>query len=232
MYKLIILGIFIPILTLTAPNVYAVTPADRYNNGFSHGEQQAATDFQNHSPFNLACGKHHTGYYCAGWFKGYTTKWNNLVQTNSHTIPPLPITSGVKANISSIPSSNNTATISIHTVNTIQGSNSSILIQKAPIIRKVIASNINNAILMAGGSVKGNISVGVNTKVINQLANRVSTTQGIDFTKALAATELVNAMNAIKTNGNTTVVVDNQATCTDISPPTNATCAFTITIHS
>ncbi len=231
MHKLIILGIFIPILTLTAPNVYAVTPSDRYNNGFSHGEQQAAIDFQNHSPFNLACGKHHTSYYCAGWFKGYTTKWNNLVQTNSHTILP-PITSSVKANISSIPSSNSTATISIHTVNTIQGSNNSILIQEEPIIRKVITSNINNAILMAEGSVKDNISVSVNTKVINQLANRVSTTQGIDFTRELVATELVDAINAIKPNGNTAIVVDNQAICTGIFPPTNATCAFTITIHS
>lgn len=56
---------------------------------------------------------------------------------------------------------------------------------------------------MAKGSVKDNISVSVNTKIINQLANRVSTTQGIDFTKALVATELVNAINTIKTNGNT-----------------------------
>jgi CheY-specific phosphatase CheX len=227
-YKLITLGIFIPILILTASNAHAVTSADRYNNGFSHGEQQAATDFQNHSPFRLACGKH-TSYYCAGWFKGYTTKWNSLVRTNPHTIPPPPITSSVKANISSMPASNSTATISIHTVNTIQGSNNTILIQEEPLIRKVIASNIN-AILMAEGSVKGNISVSVNTKVINQLANRVSTTQGIDYTKELVATELVDAINAIKTNGNTTLVVDNQAIC--ISPPTKAACAFTITIHS
>jgi hypothetical protein len=223
MRKLIALGIFILIMMLTAPNAYAISI------GFSRGEQQAATDFQNHSPFNQACGKH-SSYYCAGWVKGYTTKWNSLVQTNPHTIPP-PITSSVKANISSIPASNRTATISIHTVNAIQGSNSSILIQEEPIIRKVIASNINNAVLMAEGSVRGNISVSVNTKIINQLADRVSTTQGIDFTKALVATELVNALNTIKANGNTTVVVDNQATCTSIISP-NAACAFTITIHS
>jgi hypothetical protein len=225
MHKLIALGIFIPIMMLTAPNAYAISI------GFSRGEQQAVKDFQNHSPFNAACGKH-TSYYCDAWVKGYTTKWNSLVRTNPHTIPPPPITSSVKANISSMPASNSTATISIHTVNTIQGSNNSILIQEEPIIRKVIASNINNAILMAEGSVKGNISVSVNTKIINQLANRVSTTQGIDFTKALVSTELVNAMNAIKTNGNTTVVVDNQAICTGIFSPTNAACAFTITIHS
>jgi hypothetical protein len=209
-------------MMLTAPNAYAISI------GFSRGEQQAAKDFQNHSPFNPACGKH-TSYYCAGWVKGYTTKWNSLVQTNPHIVPPPPTESSVKANISSIPSSNSTGTISIHTVNTIQGSNSSILVQEEPIIRKVTISNINNAILIAEGSVK-NIS-SVNTKIINQLANRVSTTQGIDFTKALVATELVNAINAIKRNGNTAVVVDNQAICTGISPA-NAACTFTITIHS
>ena len=229
MYKLIILGIFFPMLILATPNAYAVTSADRYNNGFSHGEQQAATDFQNHSPFNLDCGKH-TRYYCIGYSQGYNTKWNSLVQTKPHTIPSPPITSSVKANISSIaPSNSNTSTISIHTVNTIQASNNSILAQEEPIIRKVIASNINNAILMAEGSVKDNISVSVNTKVINQLANRVSTTQGIDFTKELVATELVAAINTIKTN---TIVVDNQAVCTGIYTPTNRACAFTISIHS
>jgi hypothetical protein len=229
MYKLIILGIFFPMLILTTPNAYAVTSADRYNNGFSHGEQQAATDFQNHSPFNLDCGKH-TRYYCIGYSQGYNTKWNSLVQTKPHTIPSPPITSSVNANISSIaPSNSNTSTISIHTVNTIQASNNSILAQEEPIIRKVIASNINNAILMAEGSVKDNISVSVNTKVINQLANRVSTTQGIDFTKELVATELVAAINTIKTN---TIVVDNQAVCTGIYTPTNRACAFTISIHS
>ena len=225
MHKLIALGIFIPMMMLTAPNAYAISI------GFTRGEQQAATDFQNHSPFNSACGKH-TSYYCAGWVKGYTTKWNSLVRTNPHTVPPPPITSSVKANISSMPASNSTATISIHTVNTILESNNTILIREEPVIRKVIASNINNAILMAEGSVKGNISVSVNTKVINQLANRVSTTQGIDFTKALVATELVNAINATKTNGNTAVVVDNQAICTGIFSPINAACTFTITIHS
>ena len=100
-------------LILTAPNGYAVTSADRYNNGFSHGEQQAATDFQNHSPFNLDCGKH-TRYYCIGYSQGYNTKWNSLVQTKPHTIPSPPITSRVNANISRIaPSNSNTSTISI-----------------------------------------------------------------------------------------------------------------------
>jgi hypothetical protein len=229
MYKLIILGIFFPMLILTAPNAYAVTSADRYNNGFSHGEQQAATDFQNHSPFNLDCGKH-TRYYCIGYSQGYNTKWNSLVQTKPQTIPSPPITSRVNANISRIaPSNSNTSTITIHTANTIQASNNSILAQEEPIIRKIIASNINNAILMAEGSVKDNISVSVNTKVINQLADRVSTTQGIDFTKELVATELAAAINTIKTK---TIVVDNQAVCTGIYTPNNRACAFTISIHS
>lgn len=260
MYKLIGLGIFIPILILTAPN------------GFSDGGQEAATDFQNHIPFNQACdptGVHttdgkHTVYYCAGWYKGYTATWHNLVQAIPHAIPPPaqqsvkpaagvtpqpPITSNAKANTFSTSASvgnttnSNTATISVHTVNTIQGSNNKILIQEEPIMRKVILSNINNAILMAKGNIKGNISVSVNTKIINDMANRVSTTQGIDFTKALVATELVNAIKTMKTNGITTsanmtvtqqlpkVVIDNQAICTGISSPTSAACAFIINIH-
>lgn len=269
MHKLVTLGIFIPLLVLTAPKAYSLTSAERYSSGFSDGGQQAATDFQNHTPFNSACdptgayttdGKH-TTYYCAGWFKGYSSTWNNLVQDNPYPISPphqpaevtaqLPITSHVNANISSTPTSvrnaanSNTATINIHTVITIQGSNNNILIRDEPSIRKAIVANINNALLMAKGSVKDNISVSVNTKIINELANRVSTTQGIDFTKALVATELVNAINTIKTNGNTAttnstlaqqqlekIVVDNQATCTGVSSPTSAACAFTINIHS
>jgi hypothetical protein len=41
------------------------------------------------------------------------------------------------------------------------------------------------------------LPVNVNAKIINQLANgRVDTTQGIDMTKRLTATELINAINA------------------------------------
>ncbi|HYA82171.1 MAG TPA: hypothetical protein VEH06_01790 [Candidatus Bathyarchaeia archaeon] len=94
MHKAIALGIFISMMMLTAPNAYAISV------GFSRGEQQAASDFQNHSPFNSACGKH-TSYYCAGWVKGYTTEWNSLVQTNPHTVPAPPTESSVQANISS-----------------------------------------------------------------------------------------------------------------------------------
>ena len=255
MHKLT-LGIVIPILILTAPKTYPLTHEERFNFGFSDGGQQATTDFLNHSPFNSACdptGGHtsdgkHTIYYCDGWFKGYSTAWNNLAQANAPANPapaqeplkqasevkPPSITSHVNASSTStsIRDATNNATITIHTVNTIQGSNNNVLIQDEPILRKLIVANINNAVLMAEGSVKDNIPVSVSTKIINQLANRVSTTQGIDFTKELVVTELVNAINAIKTNRNTPVVVDNLVTCTGISPPTNPACTFTINIRS
>ena len=191
----------------------------------------------------------HTIYYCNGWFKGYSATWNNLDQATVTHIPELvqvplkhasegklPSTSHVIVNASSTSPSmrdaTNNGTVSIHTVNTILGSNNNVLIQEEPILRKLIVANINNAVLMAEGSVKDNLPVSVNTKIINQLANRVSTTQGIDFTKELVATELFSAINVIKTNGNTSVVVDNLAKCTGISPPTNPACAFTISIRS
>jgi len=254
----LILWIVIPILIFTVPKTYALTHIERFNFGYSDGGQQAATDFRNHSPFNSACdpsGAHtsdgkHTIYYCNGWFKGYSATWNNLDQANAPHIPepvrvPLkqasevklpPIASHVNVNASitspSMRDATNNGTISIHTVNMIRGSNNNVLIQEEPLLRKLIVANINNAILIAEGSVKDNLTVSVNTKIINQLANRVSTTQGIDFTKELVATEFFSAINAIKTNGNTSVVVDNLATCTRISPPTNPACAFTISIRS
>jgi hypothetical protein len=78
--------------------LYALTSGDRYTSGFSHGEQQAAIDFQNNSPFNPLCVEH-TTYYCAGYFKGYNVTWNNLAkgQTSnpkpSASTNPLPTTS-------------------------------------------------------------------------------------------------------------------------------------------
>jgi hypothetical protein len=232
MHKLMALGIFIFIMMLTAPNAYAVSI------GFSRGEQQAAKDFQNHSPFNSACGKH-TSYYCAGWVKGYTTEWNSLVRTNNNTVPsPPPIASTVKANTSSIPASNSTGTISIHTVNAIQGSNSSILAEEEPGIRKAILSDVDNAIFIAKGSVNSAIPVNVNAKIINQLTNSgVDTTQGIDMTKKIIAIELTNAINTIAPNSAShvvhqpIVVVDNQAICNGIASPTKASCSFTINLH-
>jgi hypothetical protein len=228
-----VIGIFISMMMLTAPNAYAISI------GFSRREQQAAKDFQNHSPFNSACRKY-TSYYCAGWVKGYTTEWNSLVQTNPDTVPAPPTESSVKANISSIPSSNSTGTISIHTVNAIQGSNSSILVQEEPGIRKAILSDVDNAIFIAKGSIKSAIPVNVNAKIINQQANgRVDTTQGIDMTKRLIATELVNVINATTPNfvshfakQPARITVDNQAICNGIASPTKAACSFTINLHS
>lgn len=131
----------------------------------------------------------------------------------------------------------NAATISFQTTNIVHGNNKNILIQEEPIIRKAVLGNINDAIFIAKGGVKNNVSVSVSAKIINQIANnRISTTQGLDFTKKLVATELANAINTITGNitastSNSQVVVDNQATCSGIASPTNAACALTINIH-
>jgi glutamate mutase epsilon subunit len=116
------------------------------------------------------------------------------------------------------------------------------LIQEEPVLKKVIIGNINDALFIAKGSTKNNISVAVNAKIINQLANnRISTTQGLDFTKKLVATELANVINKVVGNNNTSnaahtgsilqVVVDNQATCSGIASPTNAACTLLVNIH-
>jgi hypothetical protein len=68
-------------------NLYALTSGDRYNSGFSHGEQQAAIDFQNNSPFNPECVEH-TSYYCSGYFKGYNVTWNNPAANGQRSNPP------------------------------------------------------------------------------------------------------------------------------------------------
>jgi hypothetical protein len=133
------------------------------------------------------------------------------------------------ANPSSAVTTNNNAIIIIHTTNSIQGNNLNVIKQQAPGIRKAILSNIDNAIFIAKGSVKSAIPVNVNAKIINQLANgRVDTTQGIDMTKRLTATELVNAILYQPAR----VIVDNQAICSGIASPTKAACAFTIDIHN
>jgi hypothetical protein len=157
-----------------------------------------------------------------------------------------PLIHGAKTNSSSITSSTLTsplrnATISIHTTTTIQANNFNVLTQEKPLVRKAVLSNIDDAIFMAKGSVKNTIPVIVNAKIINQLANnRTDTTQGVNITKSLAATELANAISAISQTSNITsqnaqqpakVVVDNQATCRGIASPISAACVFTISIH-
>ncbi|HYT02866.1 MAG TPA: hypothetical protein VEL70_08135 [Candidatus Acidoferrum sp.] len=133
------------------------------------------------------------------------------------------------------------ATISIHTTTTIQANNFNVLSQEKALVRKAVLSNIDDAIFMAKGSVKNTIPVIVNAKIINQLAsNRTDTTQGVNITKSLAATELANAISAISPTSNITsqnaqqpakVVVDNQAACRGIASPISAACVFTISIH-
>lgn len=156
-----------------------------------------------------------------------------------------PLFHGAKTNGSSTTSSTlafplRNATISIHTKNTIQSNNFNILKQERALVRKAILSNIDNAIFMAKGGVKNTIPVFVNAKIINQLANnRIDTTQGLNMTKSLLATELAKAISAIIPTSNITsqnaqqpakVVVDNQAICSGIASSMSAACAFTISI--
>jgi hypothetical protein len=172
------------------------------------------------------------------------------ISIDSKAIAQLPIpnlkpsVSNITTTSSSTATSNsNNATITIHTTNSIQGNNF-VIRQEEPVIKKAILSNIDNGIFIAKGSVKSAIPVNVNAKIINQLANtRVDTTQGIDMTKKLIATELINAINTTTTNGNAAshivqqpakvavIAVDNQAICTGIASTTGAACAFTINIH-
>jgi hypothetical protein len=132
------------------------------------------------------------------------------------------------ANPSSAVTTNDNAIITVHTTNSIQGNNLNVIKQQVSGIRKAILSNIDNAVFIAKGSVKSAIPVNVNAKIINQLADgRVDTTQGIDMTKRLAVTELVDAI-LYQPSG---VIVDNQAICSGIAS-TKAACAFTIDIHN
>lgn len=157
-----------------------------------------------------------------------------------------PLIHGPKTNSSSITSSTLTsplrnATISIHTTTTIQANNFNVLNQEKALVRKAVLSNIDDAIFMAKGGVKNTIPVIVNAKIINQLTNnRTDTTQGVNITKSLAATELASAISAISPTNNITsqnaqqpakVVVDNQAACRGIASPISAACVFTISIH-
>ena len=99
--------------TLEKQNLSAETSAHKYNSGFSHGEQQAAIDFQNNGPFNPVCVKH-TSYYCAGYAKGYNVTWNNLA-ANGQTSNPNPPTSNSTS--PSPPASNtNTTSANPHTI--------------------------------------------------------------------------------------------------------------------
>jgi hypothetical protein len=94
-------------------------------------------------------------------------------------------------------------------------------------------------LFIAKGSVKSTIPVNVNAKIINQLTNsRVDTTQGIDMTKKIIATELTDAiypsapLDISHFVHQPARVVDNQAICNGIASPTKASCSFTINLHS
>jgi hypothetical protein len=80
---------FLLAIVLENQNLYALTSGDRYTSGFSHGEQQAAIDLQNNSPFNPVCVEH-TSYYCSGYFKGYNVTWNRLATNGQISNPNSP----------------------------------------------------------------------------------------------------------------------------------------------
>jgi hypothetical protein len=146
------------------------------------------------------------------------------------------LTPGVKE------SGSNNGTMSIHTTNAIQTSNLNVTREEGA-VRKAVLSNIDSAIFIAKGSVKSLTPVNVTARIINQLANnRIDTTQGVDMTKRLLATELANAIKTTLPSGNgnitskniqqsTKMVADNQATCSGIGSPKGVVCAFIVTIH-
>jgi len=154
-------------------------------------------------------------------------------------VPDVKSSTSSLANPSSQDTTNNNAIITIHTTSSIQGNNLNVIKQQIPGIKKTILSNIDNAILIAKGSVKNAIPVNVNAKIINQLAHGIDTTQGIDMTKRLTTTELINAINATTPSfvshfvyQPVRVIVDNQAICSGIASPTTAACTFTIDIYN
>jgi hypothetical protein len=161
---------------------------------------------------------------------------NITVESKAFGQLPVPnVKSSTSRIVTSSVATNDNDTTTIRTTNAIQGN---AIKQEEPVIRKAILSNVNNAIFVARGSVKNLIPVNVNAKIISQLNNdRIDTTQGIDMTKKLIATELTNAINATTRNllshlvhQPARVVVDNQAICSGIAS-TKAACSFTINIH-
>jgi hypothetical protein len=162
---------------------------------------------------------------------------NITIESKAFAQFPVPNVKSRLANPSSAVTINNNPIITIHTTNSIQGNNLNVIKQQVPGIRKAILSNIDNAIFIAKGSAKSAIPVNVTAKIIAN--GRVDTTQGIDMTKRLIATELINAINATTPSvvshfvyQQARVIVDNQATCSGIASPTKVACAFTIDIHN
>ena len=180
----------------------------------------------------------------------------NISPPQAFAQPLLGTNSQLKSNMST-PSKdlrNDTASnpaISLHTTYSIQAHNINLLNEELPVLKRAAASAVNYAVMVAKGSPTGNNTVNVSTKIINQLSNnRVDTTQGIDFTKKLIATELSNAIDTMMAPSNSTianivhntpiqelqqrivqVVVDDQATCNNIASAT-AACSMDIIIRN
>jgi hypothetical protein len=102
--SVLISSTFLLTILLENQNLYALTSGDRYASGLSHGEQQAAIDFQDNIPFNPVCVEH-TSYYCAGYVKGYNVTWNNLAKGQTSNPSPNPSAS----NSTSLPNTNTIA---------------------------------------------------------------------------------------------------------------------------
>jgi hypothetical protein len=170
----------------------------------------------------------------------------NMLISQSFAQPPIP---NVKPNhtdklnsTNTASMSNHTSSISIHTLNTIQANNFNVIKLEEAGVRKAVLSDIDHVIFIAKGGAKNTFPVNVDARIINQVAkSRTDTTQGVNMTKSLVATELANSIDTIIASSNpasqngqqtTKVIVDNQATCSGIASPTTASCAFIIIIHS
>jgi hypothetical protein len=111
--SVLISSTFLLTIVLENQNLFALTSGDLYTSGFSHGEQQAATDFQNNSTFNPVC-VNHTSYYCAGYSKGYNVTWNNLAAKGQTSFPnPNPPASNATSPLST---NTNTTAANPHTI--------------------------------------------------------------------------------------------------------------------
>jgi len=79
-----------------------------------------------------------------------------------------------------------------------------LLNEELPVLKRAAAAVVNYAVLVAKGNPTSNNTVNVSTKIINQLSsNRVDTTQGIDLTRKLIATELSNAIDTMMASNST-----------------------------
>lgn len=109
--SVLISSTFLLAIALEDQNLYALSSVDRYNSGFSLGEEQAAIDFQNNSHFNPLCVEH-TSYYCAGYVKAYNVTWNNLAANGQTSNPNSPASNSTNP----LSTNTNTTAANPHTI--------------------------------------------------------------------------------------------------------------------